>query len=44
MTEQDLAAKLSRSEEDIAAGRVHTQEELDARMKARASYGRNPAV
>jgi hypothetical protein len=44
MTEQEIEAKLTRSEADITAGRVCTQEELDARMRARASHGRDQAV
>lgn len=39
MTEADISAKLSRSEADIAAGRVYTQEELDARMRERFQHG-----
>ena len=33
MTEKDISDKLSRSEADIAAGRVYSQDELDAKVK-----------
>lgn len=41
LTADEIDAKLSRSEADIAAGRTHTQDELDARMKERFARGRN---
>jgi addiction module RelB/DinJ family antitoxin len=44
MTEQEIASKLERSEQDIEAGRVCTQEALDSRMRARTSRGRDQAV
>ena len=44
LTDAELDEKLSRSETDIAAGRVFSQEELDARMKARFRHGDGPAV
>ena len=37
MTSEEIDAKLSKSEEDIAAGRVYTQDEVDARMMGRFS-------
>ena len=44
MTAQEIDAKLSQSEADITAGRIHTQAELDARMKERFRRGRAKAV
>ena len=44
LTEQEISAKLARSEEDIAAGRVYGQEDLDTRMRARFSHGTDTAV
>ena len=44
MTAQEIDAKLAQSEADIAAGRVRTQAELDARMKERFRRGRAKAV
>ena len=40
MTAQEIDAKLAQSEADIAAGRVRTQAELDARMKEMSRRGR----
>ena len=39
MTQEEIGAKLHRSEADIAMGRVCSQEELDARMKGRFAHG-----
>lgn len=33
LTESEISAKLSRSSEDIAAGRTYSQDQLDAQMK-----------
>lgn len=44
MTAAELHDKLSRSEDDIAAGRVCSQDELDARMKERFVNGRHTAI
>lgn len=44
MTTQELHEKLAQSDQDIAAGRLYTQEDLDLRMKERFSRGRNTAV
>lgn len=46
MTEKDISDKLSRSEADIAAGRVYSQDELDAKVKqhfSAASQDKNTA-
>ena len=42
LTYEEISDKLSKSGEDIAIGRVCTQEELDSRMRARFS-GRKQA-
>lgn len=39
MTADEISAKLTRSTADIAAGRIYTQGELDARMKERFQHG-----
>lgn len=44
MTAQEVDAKLLQSEDDIAAGRLHSQEELDRRMRGRFSHGTDKAV
>lgn len=44
MTTEDIDAKLAKSESDIAAGRVYSQEDLDTRMRARFSHGTDAAV
>lgn len=44
MTPQEINAKLLRSEADIEAGRVCTQDELDRRMKGRFAHGSDTAV
>ena len=44
LTQEEIHQKLLRSQEDIRAGRVYSQEDLDARMRARASHGTEPAV
>ena len=44
MTREEIDAKLAQSEADIAAGRVCSQAELDARMRERFADGRNQAI
>ena len=44
LTKEEINAKLSRSEADIAAGRVCTQDELDSRMKERFAGGQYTGV
>ena len=44
MTAQEINAKLLQSEDDIAAGRVYTQDALDRRMKGRFAHGTDTAV
>ena len=44
MTAQEINAKLLQSEDDIAAGRVYTQDELDRRMKGRFAHGTDSKV
>ena len=44
MTAQEVNAKLLRSEADIAAGRVYSQDELYRRMKGRFAHGTDTAV
>ena len=44
LTQEEIHQKLLRSQEDIRAGRVYSQEDLDTRMRARASHGTDPAV
>ncbi len=44
MTAQEVDAKLLRSEADIAAGRVYSQDELDRRMKGQFAHGTDTAV
>ena len=44
LTQEEIHQKLLRSQEDIRAGRVYSQEDLDTRMRARASHGTEPAV
>lgn len=44
MTSQEINAKLLQSEDDIAAGRVSTQDELDRRMKGRFAHGTDAKV
>lgn len=39
LTAQEIDVKLSKSESDIAQGRVSTQAELDQRMKERFAHG-----
>lgn len=39
LTAQEIGAKLSKSETDIAQGRVSSQAELDQRMKERFAHG-----
>jgi len=44
MTAEEIHTKLSKSEDDIAAGRICSQDELDSRMKERFANGRHTAV
>ena len=44
LTAEEINAKLTESEADIAAGRIVSQDGLDARMKERFTHGRNQAV
>lgn len=44
LTDQEISAKLARSEADITAGRVCGQDDLDTRMRARFSHGTDTAV
>ena len=44
LTAQEIDAKLTQSEADIAAGHVCTQDELDRRMKGRFTHGTDTAV
>lgn len=44
LTAQEIDAKLTQSEADIAAGHVCTQDELDHRMKGRFTHGTDTAV
>lgn len=44
MTPQEINAKLLRSEADIEAGRVYTQDELDRRMEGRFAHGTDSKV
>ena len=44
LTQEEIHQKLLRSQEDIRAGRVYSQEDLDTRMRARFSHGTDPAV
>ena len=44
LTSAEIHSKLSKSEDDIAAGHICSQEELDSRMKERFANGRHPAV
>lgn len=44
MTDQEISAKLSRSEEDIAQGKVFTQADLDRKMKERFANGNAAAL
>ena len=44
LTQEEIHQKLLRSQEDIRAGRVYSQEDLDTRMRARASHGTDPTV
>ena len=44
LTAEEINAKLAGSEADIAAGRIVSQDGLDARMKERFTHGRNQAV
>ncbi len=39
MTHEELAEKLSRAEEDVKAGRVYSQEEVEAYFENRATRG-----
>ncbi len=44
LTDEEIDRKLSSSEADISAGRLYTQEEVDARMRERFGRGTNTAV
>ena len=44
LTAEEINAKVTESEADIAAGRIVSQDGLDARMKERFAHGRNQAV
>ena len=44
LTKEEISAKLSRSGEDIASGRVCSQEELDSRMRERFARGQHTAI
>ena len=44
MTAGEAHAKLLKSEDDIAAGRICSQEALDSRMRERFANGRHTAV
>lgn len=44
LSSEQISAKLSKSTEDIAAGRVCSQDELDFRMKERFANGRHTAI
>lgn len=44
LTSEEISAKLSKSEEDIAAGHVCSQAELDSKMRERFARGRYTAV
>jgi antitoxin component of RelBE/YafQ-DinJ toxin-antitoxin module len=44
MTAQEINEKLARSEADIAAGRVYSQDDMDHLMQERLGHGRDTAV
>lgn len=44
LTDQEISVKLSRSEDDIASGRVCSQTELDSRMRERFASGQHTAL
>ncbi len=44
LTDQEIDRRLSASDADISAGRVYTQEDLDARMRERFSSGTDTAI
>ncbi len=44
LTAKEIDAVLAKSEQDIADGRVVSQDTLDAKMKERFARGRNKAV
>ena len=44
LTEAEIDEKLSRSDDDITAGRIRSQAELDAHMRERFSRGSHPTV
>ena len=44
LTEDEINAKLSRSQVDIAAGRICSQDALDARMREHFANGRHTEV
>ena len=44
LTNEEIDAALTKSEDDVRAGRLVSQEELDARMKERFAHGRKQAI
>lgn len=44
LTQEEISAKLSRSGEDIASGRVYSQKEMDSKMRERFARGRRTAI
>lgn len=44
MTAQEIDAKLSKSEIDLASGAIYTQNDLDSMMTERFGHGRNSAI
>lgn len=44
MTAQEIDAKLSKSEIDLASGAIYTQNDLDSLMMERFGHGRNSAI
>ena len=44
LTEAEIDEKLSRSDNDIVAGRIRSQAELDAHMRERFSRGSHPTA
>lgn len=44
MTAQEIDAKLSKSEIDLASGAIYTQNDLDSMMMERFGHGRNSAI
>ena len=44
ISQEEIHGELLRSQEDLQAGRVYSQEDLDTRMRERFSHGTDPAV